>query len=125
MPITFRIYPGQNIILTLGVGELVADDLFDYYARLREDDDFAPDRNEIFDVSRASAINIAPADLKRFQSTTSVFTERGNPVKVAIVAPSDLEFAMSRMYEMLQGGNIIRVFRDRGGAEAWMNVRLD
>ena len=40
-------------------------------------------------------------------------------MKVAIVAPGDLEFGLSRMYEILQVNsiNVLKVFRERERAE--------
>lgn len=125
MPITFMIYPEQNLILTRGEGDLVAADLFGYYEALRAHEDYARNLNEIFDLSRASGLNITGQDLKHFAATTAAYTTKGDPVKVAIIAPRDLEFALSRMYELMQSGNTIKVFRDRAEAESWMGVALD
>jgi len=44
-------------------------------------------------------------------------------VKVAIVAAGDLEFGLSRMYELLQvrSINLLKVFRERSLAERWIH----
>ena len=61
-------------------------------------------------------------DIRRLSAVTEEYTSLGVPVKVAIVAPGDLEFGMSRMYELLQSRSIntLRVFRERSLAERWI-----
>ncbi len=48
-------------------------------------------------------------------------------MKVAVVAPADLPFGLSRMYEMLQSQsmNVLKVFRERAAAEAWIFEQSD
>lgn len=125
MPIRFTIHPTKNLILTQAFGEICAEDLFEYFAGLHSHRDFHPRLDEIFDVTEANGINISGEDLKQFSSATSVFTTKGESVKIGVVASSDLEFALSRMYEMLQSGNDIRVFRERAAAEEWVGVDWD
>ena len=62
-------------------------------------------------------------DVRRLSAFTEQYTSLGVPVKVAIVAPGDLEFGLSRMYEMLQVNsiNLLKVFRERALAERWID----
>lgn len=126
MPIKFSIYPSRRLILTEARGQPEGAELFEYYAALRSHPDFHPKFNEIVDLTHAEAINVSNADLKKFSESTARYTSLGAPVKVAIVAPGDLEFALSRMYELMQhSGNEIEVFRDRAAAEAWIGIDCD
>ena len=127
MPIEFTIDPARNRIFTRARGRVQGHELVDYYRRLRAQVDFHADLDEVFDLTDASALDVTANDVRELSDVTLPFTRGGNPVNVAIVAPRDLEFGMSRMYEMLQAKsvNIVRVFRDRVDAEAWIEAHRD
>jgi hypothetical protein len=123
MPIRTMIDKGSNLIRTTASGRVTGRDLVDYYHRLRAHPDFRGSLNEIFDATQVDTIDLTADDVRRLSSVTEEFTRRGVPVKVAIIAPGDLEFGMSRMYEMLQSQsiNVLKVFRERAAAEAWID----
>ncbi len=89
---------------------------------MRAHPDFRSNLNEIFDASQVDDIDVTAADIRHLSAVTQAFTSVGVSIKVAIVAPGDLEFGMSRMYEMLQSQSInaLRVFRERALAEQWI-----
>jgi hypothetical protein len=122
MPIRMTIERDTGLIRTSASGRVTGRDLVEYYRRLRAHPDFRSTLNEIFDVTQVDAIDVSADDVRRLSSVTEEFTSRGVPVKVAIIAPGDLEFGMSRMYEMLQvqSVNTLKVFRERSDAEDWI-----
>ncbi|HET6472896.1 MAG TPA: hypothetical protein VFG38_13705 [Pseudomonadales bacterium] len=122
MPIRMIIDKTTSLIRTTASGRVTGDDLVAYYHRLRSHPDFRSDLSEIFDLTDVTEADVGADDVRRLSSVTEEFTRRGVTVKVAIVAPRDLEFGLSRMYEMLQSQskNDVRVFRDRAEAEAWI-----
>ena len=122
MPIRMIIDKATGLIRTTATGRVTGDDLVAYYHRLRSHPDFRSNLNEIFDVTDVTEANVDAADVRRLSRVTEEFTRRGVPVKVAIVAPRDLEFGFARMYEMLQNQSLndVRVFRDRPEAEGWI-----
>jgi len=122
MPIRMIIDKTTGLIRTTASGRVTGEDLVAYYHRLRSHPDFRSNLSEIFDLTDVTAAEVGADDVRRLSSVTEEFTHRGVTVKVAIVAPRDLEFGLSRMYEMLQSQskNDVRVFRDRAEAEAWI-----
>ena len=122
MPIRMIIDKTTGVIRTTATGRVIGDDLVAYYHRLRSHPDFRSNLNEIFDLTDVTEANVDAADVRRLSGVTEEFTRRGVTVKVAIVAPRDLEFGLSRMYEMLQDQSLndVRVFRDRAEAEGWI-----
>jgi len=122
MPIRVTIEKDKGLIQTAASGRVTGDDLIDYYGRLRRHPDFRSNLNEIFDTTLVEAIDVTADDIRRLSGVTEEFTKRGSPVKVAVVAPGDLPFGLSRMYELLQSQsmNVLKVFRERAAAEAWM-----
>jgi len=127
MPIEFSIDRARRRISTRASGRIQRGELVDYYRRLRAQPDFHANLDELFDLSEASVVDVTGEDVRELSATTLPFTREGKPVKVAIVAPRDLEFGMSRMYQMLQGQsvNLVRIFRDRVEADAWLEERAD
>ena len=126
MPIQMIIERNTGLIRTTASGRVSGRDLVEYYHRLRTHPDFKSNLNEIFDATRVDAIDVTADDVRRLSSITEEFTKKGVPVKVAIIAPGDLEFGMSRMYEMLQvqSINVLKVFRERPAAEDWIFGQL-
>jgi|WetSurMetagenome_2_1015567.scaffolds.fasta_scaffold1069354_1 hypothetical protein len=122
MPIRMVIERDTALIRTTASGRVTGQDLVEYYRRLRAHPDFRSNLNEIFDASQVEAVDLTAEDVRRLSGITEEFTKHGVPVRVAIIAPGDVEFGMSRMYEMLQvqSINVLRVFRDRKAAEEWL-----
>lgn len=122
MPIRTIIEKQNGLIQTAASGCVSGPELVDYYKRLRSHPDFKRSLNEIFDVTEVESIDVTADDIRRLSAVTEEYTSLGVPVKVAIVAPGDLEFGMSRMYEMLQvrSINVLKVFRERSLAEQWI-----
>lgn len=122
MPIRMVIERDNGLIRTTASGRLTGLDLVEYYRRLRAHPDFRSNLDEIFDATQVDAIDVTAEDVRTLSSITEEFTKHGVPVRVAIVAPGDLEFGMSRMYELLQvqSINVLKVFRDRRTAEDWL-----
>jgi len=127
MPIRTIIDNTIGLIRTTATGRVTGDDLVTYYKRLRSHPDFRSNLNEIFDLTDVTDANVDAADVRRLSGVTEEFTRHGVTVKVAIIAPRDLEFGLSRMYEMLQDQsmNDVRVFRDRADAEGWIFAPRD
>jgi uncharacterized protein YcaQ len=111
-----------GLIRTTATGRVTGQDLVEYYRRLRAHPDFRSNLNEIFDAGQVEAVDVTAEDVRRLSGITEEFTKHGVPVRVAIIAPGDVEFGMSRMYEMLQvqSINVLKVFRDRKTAEEWL-----
>ena len=122
MPIRMIIDRAAGLIRTTASGRVSGDDLVTYYHRLRAHPDFRSTLNEIFDLSEVTDAAVDAGDVRRLSEVTEEFTRRGVTVRIAIVAPRDLEFGLARMYEMLQSQSLndVRVFRTRADAESWI-----
>src|SRR5262245_11624925 len=112
MPIRMIIDRTAGLIRTTASGRVTGDELVTYYHRFRSHPDFRSNLNEIFDLSDVTDAAVDAEDVRRLSGVTEEFTARGVMVRVAIVAPRDLEFGLSRMYEMLQSNSLndVRVF---------------
>jgi hypothetical protein len=86
--------------------------------------DFQKGMHAIWDLSQADVSDISTHDIidliKHIEKTID---RRGTDFKVAIVAPGDLSYGVSKIFEG-HGTELpvfIRVMRDRKEADAWIN----
>ncbi len=122
MPTEISIDPQARRIETRLSGCVTEKTLHEYYRALYQHEHFDPSFSEIFDLTSVTEIKLAADELRSFSFTTAVNTCKGEPVRVAIVAPTELAFGLARMYELLQSEskNAIGVVRTRVEAEAWL-----
>ena len=126
MPFSIEIDAVKRRILTCCTGHITGDDLFEYYEKLRKTPGFSPRMDELFDLSDVGSIDLTSADIVSFSRHTQPSTRQGETVRVAVVAPTDLAFGLSRMYELLQSDSVndLQVFRDQALAVAWLDEHL-
>ncbi len=124
MPIEFRILGDARRILTRCFGHLEGVHLLEYYRSLTADPLYDPTFDELFDLSDVDEVDVTSNDLRKLSHATRVGGRQGRGVRVAIVAPEDLEFGLSRMYEAFQAesANEMRVFRDPDEATKWIDA---
>lgn len=77
--------------------------------------------HRLSDFSRVIDLPIGYDEINAFRLRRQAHTLR-NPIRSAIYAPSDVQFGLSRMYQMLSSKPEIEVeiFRDRDEAMAWL-----
>ena len=110
-------------IVGIGVGVVSGQDLLDATARLHEERAHNP--NIRYAVMDLSAISQGQIDTESVR--LSAKPADGTPqLTVAIVAPSDVLFGLSRMWEMLaeQTGLATRVVRTRAELITWLQEEL-
>jgi hypothetical protein len=111
-------------IVGTSVGLVSGEDLLDATARLREEvEGNSRIRYAVMDFSAIPEENIATESLRvlatqRIESVSGIF--------VVVVAPSEILFGLSRMWEMLaeREGLISRVVRTRAEAITWLQDEL-
>ncbi|MEM7468990.1 MAG: hypothetical protein AAF387_19190 [Pseudomonadota bacterium] len=88
--------------------------------------DYPADVPTIWDLSETDISQFDWQFIEELLAIRRRFPERGNAY-IAIVAPSDLTFGLSRMYAS-RGDSLpqsMQVFRDIADAEAWLQQSLD
>jgi len=84
-------------------------------------------RYGIVDFTQVENLNLSGEDIRQIVAKDR-YNARTNPDMVlAMIAPEDLTFGLSRMYSMLSesGGWAADVFRTREDAEAWLYENVD
>ena len=122
MPISYRILPEKNLVMTRAHGVLREDELLAHKRTLLADPEFRPGMRELSDVRDVEKLDVSPAGIRSFVIQDEADAPKLEGYRLAIVASEDLVYGMARMYEM-QAETLppsVRVFRDLAEAEAWI-----
>lgn len=123
MPIFYKIYKEENLIISKFIGKVTDSEMLDAYTDLFQDELWANTLNELTDLSQLDGVEMSTQGLRRL----SVFIgdtlkKRGARPKVAIYAPSDLAYGLARVYSVYsEGFEDNQVFRDLGDAKHWLS----
>jgi len=125
MGIRYRIDEELKLVIAVVVGRVTDADVLEYAKRRHDDPEPRRALDEVMDL-RASAMDStvtgdAVRQLARFWRDRSDNIADG---RLAIIAPGNVSFGMSRMYQFLRddGPDSIRVFRDPIEALRWLEV---
>ncbi len=99
MPLAFRLDREAHVIVAAGYGTLTDEQVFDYQHQISSRDDTIG-YDELVDVTHVKEIRLPSTDRVRDLAAVAAGTDaaRGSS-RLAIVAPSDLAFALGRMFQ--------------------------
>jgi len=124
MPMAYDWDAGRRLLRTRIWGEAGDDDLGAHLRALVADVRIRGPLRELVDMSGAESVSFSAALLQQLATAARAHGDRFLGMRTAIVAPSDVLFGISRMYEMLAdslGSPIeVAVFRDVDHAEDWL-----
>ncbi|HYW32719.1 MAG TPA: hypothetical protein VE869_14565 [Gemmatimonas sp.] len=95
----------------------------DAYAELLSAPDYDATADDLVDLRGVTHLGVTPEGLRGIMSMFTPIDELGIATRLAIVAPTDAVYGVSRMYELLRGDGVpeeIRVFRDLNAALQWL-----
>lgn len=120
--ITFEIDPQLGIRIVRFSGAITEAEFLDAFRKLWSDPAYDPTFPEIVDLSQASKISVGQPTIRQLAQTAVQVHADTVGTKVAIYAPTDLTFGLSRMYSVFVGASpdLYRVFRERDAAVAWL-----
>ena len=116
-----------------GVGiEIVAsgivsgDEVLAAHQEIYSPDNLARQRYQIVDRSRCDYYCLRPEEVKKIADLDKA-AARSNPnIHIAIVSPTDLQFDMSRMWQIYveESPIVTKLFHDRQSADAWIEEQM-
>ena len=125
MPLTFRIDPELDLVITDGSGDVDEAELFGHVKALTA----TPDRprRELADFSRQTCVSVSPQTVRDAAWRLAELEGPRAGAMLALVAASDTVYAMCRMFQAhrTQEGLEVKVFRERQGALAWLGITAD
>lgn len=119
--IKYRILPEQKLIVMCIWGKTTVEEVLDFSRDLRSDPDFSQSHDAILDNTNIE--NAFSRDDIEILSIQRVDTSKPSG-RLAIIAPADITFGMSRMHEIVTESTIpykIYVFRDAPSALKWLD----
>ena len=118
-------HPNNKLdILEIG-GNVLPGELIEMLKVLWQDEHYVELTHAIWDFTKSETNYYFEDIFKLFEFVKETKQLRG-PTTIAVVAPHDNEFGMSRMYAMLSdaGGPTVNVFRELSPAVAWLQEQL-
>lgn len=122
--IRFRVDAAHGVRIAEFLGVVDDDDLLGSYGRLVEEPGYDPTLHDLADMRRIERLDVSSTALRRLVEMFAPLESRDHPTRLAIVAPKDHVYGLSRMYEMLSADTPedIRVFREYGPAATWLGL---
>ena len=114
--------PATRIVRIEISGEVGEGELVDLAQKLASDESFAPGHGELVDLSDVRHTDVSAPVLRQVAGIFASTDRHATRTRVAVCAPADLVFGLSRMYEAFRepSGLQLRVFRTLGEAERWL-----
>jgi len=125
MGISFKIFEEYGFFLSSWVGSISDSDLLSSYKQLFENEKFKPGFHEIVDMRNAEMDRVTSDGMGRLASMVERnLSGKCEGFKTAVIAPENLPFGLSRVYEAVssQSPEDVMVFRELNSALKWIGV---
>jgi hypothetical protein len=122
MPIKFTVYSNDGYYVSKSIGSITDTEMLDDYGRFFASDEWIPGMNELADISETDVAQITKDGVKDLAGLIEgIFRQHETFPRVAVYAPNDLPYGLSRMYSVeAERFESIKVFRDLDEARAWL-----
>ncbi len=124
-PITFVYDPATRVRTATYRGIITDDAILEAYARVMSEPGYVPDADSLVDLRLVTGFEVSTDTLRTMVERVAALDTRGRRPRIALVAPTELAYGLSRMYELLSGPDaprLIRVFRDFDEAVGWLGA---
>ena len=122
MPIKKQIDPTKDLTTIIFSGEISYREIIHAMTLYYEGVDGPPTKRVLWDYSRATAENLSVDELEDIAHIRINSKDKMIPGKTAVVAPMDIAFGMSRMFQAKTLGTqrYLMVFRSLEEANEWL-----
>ena len=118
MPITYQILADVRAIVVECQGAVTLEEILQYEGDVVADPRFDATFAEVFDLRGAGTLDLSFEEVERVVDLEKNHKRYAGNRKTAFVAPTDLEFGVTRMYQMMEEDSpmVTRVFRSAEAA---------
>ena len=123
MEITTQINEEENLRIHRVEGPIDVDRLTEMLSALYQSPGYDPNMNALWDLRAADFTAVTSEQISSVTGLVEKFWGKEGEGKAALIVTRDLDFGLSRMYEMLLSGaspDRVMVFRDYDEAEKWL-----
>jgi len=127
MAITHTLYKKEKIVFSTLSGIITDSLLLESYAALYTSKDWLPGLDEVVDLSHADMTAVSADGMQRLAALTMSHTKsKCESFRTALIAPDDLIFGLSRLYEGVseESPEQVMVFRNLSQACDWIGVDI-
>jgi len=127
MSVDIKVVNEKNAYYLGFKGKVTLDDIKFGVKKIYSEEEIYLRKYQIIDFSETTAVDVSSSDVKEVVSMNKEGLRLNSDFKLAIVAPTDLLFGMSRIYKAY-GESIgfkISVFRDKENSELWLQRQLN
>lgn len=106
-------------------GDITDAIMVDAYRSVVSAPDYDPEANDLVDLRAVTRFGITANGMRDVMVMFAPIDQLGIPTRLAIVAPADAVYGVSRMYQMLRGDDVpetIEVFRSLDEAMVWLQA---
>jgi hypothetical protein len=124
MPYRTRSYADEALRITVLTGVLTEAEILEEYGRLLASPEFDPTHRELVDLTDVERLDISVTGVGKAVSMARPFDRAGIANRQAIVAPTDISYGISRMYQLMRHDSPgeTEIFRDLDTACRWLGV---
>ena len=123
MELSTEINKEKNIRYHVVTGAIDVHELINVLQAIYDARDFDPEMNVFWDLQNADSSAVSSDDVYTLQKYVSNKWGQGGYSRAALVVSREVDFGMSRMYQIMMEGNNpskIKVFKDFHEAEQWL-----
>jgi hypothetical protein len=123
MILTTNIDKEANLRLHTVTGAVEKDAVLARLSEIYSRSDFDPDMNVLWDLREADLSSFSSADIETVRDFVGERWGTGGTSRAALIVSRDVDFGLSRMYQMLLEGytsSSVQVFRDYDEAFNWI-----
>jgi hypothetical protein len=125
MPFSYQIHPDQRLVVNTIQGRFSFDDYHTLMESILNDPHFMPGMHMFWDFTVSTLVDFSGDDLGAIKDYIHRNRKRrGKDYRVAFLVHKEVDFGLSRMYQMISEDLPVQmeVFKDRAQAEAWIKA---
>ncbi len=125
MPISQRWDAGQRLLVVEVSGAPTDAELLEFAERVTSDPAIPPGRRELIDLrSLEGTGQVTAGTLRRIADAFTASDEKPEESRVAVVAPANVAYGLSRMYQAYRSDSPVsfEIFRDLPSARRWLGL---
>jgi len=125
MDISAEIDKQKNIRWHVVRGRIDVRELAEYLKGIYASSDSNSEMNVFWDLQKADFSSVSSDDVRTFMAYVGKIWGKGGKSKAALVVSNDLDFGLSRMYQIMMEGatsSAIEVFKDKKRAKEWIEA---
>lgn len=124
MPYRSRSFADESLRITVLTGVLTEAEILEEYGRVLGSPEFDPTHRELVDLSGVERLDISVTGVGKAVAMARPFDRAGIANRQAIVAPTDVSYGISRMYQLMRHElpGESEIFRDLDTACRWLGI---